>query len=1021
MGRFHKTTLGVIAATLAACAPSTSTVEGTVPGASGSFRILSCSLGCTSPAGGSISCSLSEVFQNQTLSFEFNKPVDPTSLSTTTVRVSRLDSGQVVPSLIEVDPVNPRKVNFRAKIAIGSDGEYAPGFEAFKTYRVFIRDTSLGTTVRATDGGGNSTRLECFVSATKGVLDTQPGPPSVQPFVEALDPVSKAVISSEPADGAVDVPQVARIRLEFDQIMDAGTLIDTVTGTSPTVKVRFDEDGDPGTIFDQVELPGVYGLAFDEAAGKTNFVFLPNPEFPSAGSDLLEPHKVIVSVSAGARDITGLPLTNPQTAVFAPVAADVPPVEVVDRFSGQTPIDLRGSSSVGEGFVIVGGAYQGRVLPVYGGGSGELGNLVVRSGETVVLSTGPTIPSRFGPRLAVGPIDSFGLITTEEEEIVAYQARTDTIDDYFLSMALPGEIPLEVDDGVFEFASLVIESGATLRFVGEVPARVFVRGIARVDGTISARGENGAQHLSTAGQGGSGARAGLGAGAGGDGGDRPDQAGGLLAAGGAFRGFNHPSGATVDVTGAAVDGRGGAAVGTDGGSGGGISWPPVFPGPSTLDLGSLSTSGFLNLICSAVEVGATGAGGSYSTSGSAGTYQTPAPAFGVPPAPPAAIASTDLLRADEIDLDPDRGGTLLGGAGGGGGGAGIQGTTTNGNPANMCLPNPPALFLVINGYLDGSGGGGGAGGGAFQFQAGRSMTLGGLVDVRGGTGSGIPLCIPVNDGCWMAPGGGGSGGALLLQTRTVDFGSATNVLDVRGGAGGVNGNTLSRGGDGGAGIMRIETLPQLQFSALSAAIQPKTGGVGQPATDDVVSIGEFAPPTQGPGRFSGFTSCWQRPDSGLFGFDFAPDDFSDADPANWNYAWNLRVELDTGEVVDWRGDSGPINDEFGMDLATLSGNSVGSSPLVVRFQGLRFLLSAQDPCNVDETLLGGGTVEDDSLTAWLASPDELDTYWGQFVSPEIADARRPNAFRVQIIFDPEAPNADRIDSVVEYTVTVQPR
>jgi hypothetical protein len=43
------------------------------------------------------------------------------------------------------------------------------------------------------------------------------------------------------------------------------------------------------------------------------------------------------------------------------------------------------------------------------------------------------------------------------------------------------------------------------------------------------------------------------------------------------------------------------------------------------------------------------------------------------------------------------------------------------------------------------------------------------------------------------------------------------------------------------------------------------------------------------------------------------------------------------------------------------------------------------------------------------------------VTQEIADARRPNALRMQVVFDPTAPFAERIVSVVEFTVEVQPR
>jgi hypothetical protein len=1005
---------------LAGCGgPSNEDSTGVVTGATSSLHIISCSLGCSGPIDGTKSCTISDVFQNQTLTIEFNRPVDPNSVSLSSVRVTNFATGDVPPALVRVDPQNPRRVTYRPTIAIDDFGQYVPGFEAGEAYRVFVRGSGSGARIRATDGSPNITTLECFVVATKGLLDLQPGAPQASVFVDVLDGAGGSATSFL-ADGSVDVPLASRVRILFDEIMDAATLIDVVNGTSPAVRVRFDEDGDTATPNDQVALPGTFAIDFDEVAGTTELLFLPNPSLPSAGTGA-ELHRVVVDVLTTARDLAGDALTEPVRAVFTPQALPIPPVSLVETFEDFVPIAFAASSAVPEPLAILpGGSLRGRVLPGIAGGSGRLGDLVVRGGQTVVLGTGPDLVSRFGARLETGAVDDQGFATLEPDEIAAYHVRTQVLDNYTTDGNAPGAAAIEVADGLFEFASLVVEPGGVLSFEGENPPRLFVRGEVLVAGTIDVSGRSAPEHFSTAGFGGSVGGTRLGGGGGGDGADRPDQPAGsqmLPTQGPSFRGFDHAPGAVVVADGAAGGGRAG---GSEGGGGGGVRWPPVFPGPFVVNMGTLVNSSYLNLLCAAVEVGAPGAGGTYATVGSVGTYSTPAPAFGIPPAPPVAPVSPSVRTVDTLDLDPEVGGVLEGGAGGGGGGAGIQGTTTNGVAANNCIPSGAFPIKQITGYLDASGAAGGSGGGALALQSGRALAISGLLDASGGSGGSMPLCQPANDGCWAAPGGGGSGGALLLQAPRLTLSGAGASLDVSGGLGGVNGNTLSRGGNGGVGVVEVRTSEPIAEAAVLAELLPSLGGLGAPAVHDVLEIATFVPPAAGPGVLSGFTTCWIVPEAGLFGYDFAQDDVSDPDPAQWRFAWNLKVELDTGEVVDWRGDSGSITDEFDVDFATLVGNDLGSSPLVVRFQGVRANGPIQQPCTFDATA-PLGVAEPDSITPWVESIGELDDYWPTVAAPEVADARRPNAFRVQFVFDPTAPYAERIVSVVQLAVEVQPR
>lgn len=1009
---------------LASCGGATEDTTGLVPGTSSQMQLLSCSLACSGSPGGVQGCGISDVFVNQTLAFEFNRPVDAASLDSATLKVSELSTGQVPPARIEVDPDNARRVLYRPLVNFDDFGNLIPGLQSGASYRILIPGSGANR-IRSTSGSLNTTTVDCFMVASLGVLDLQPGPPKAQVFVEVFDPSTGVTTEQFPADGATDVSLSSRVRVQFDQLMDPASVLSTVTGESPSVTVRLDEDGLASTPGDQIPIPGSFVLQYDQFEDTTALVFRPEPNMPSAGIDLLEPHRVFVEVTSAARDFAGEPLVLPPSAVFTPLAVPLDPEVVVDRFVGLEPTNTNSTSAVLEPSELVGDSgLRGRVIPVLGGGSGRHGELIVRSGETVVLGTGPSLVTRFGVLLETGAVDDDGDPALFPEDVVAYHVQAEPLDDYVADGVAPGELPVVVDDGVFEFAQLVIEPGGRVLFEGANAPRVFVRGAALVSGTLDAAGRDGAEHASTDGLGGTGGSNRLAGGAGGDGGDRPDQPLGSQLTplqGANFRGFDHPDGTVVDTAGAAGAGRGGATAGSSGSGGGGAAWPPIFPGPSIVQLGTIDDASFLNDLCASVIVGGPGAGGSHVTAGGAAVYSVPSQAFGTPPEPVAATAEASLVRAFEVVLDPDRGGTLVGGAGGGGGGAGMQGTTTNGVPTNSCIPGGLIPIKQVTAYLDASGGAGGGGGGALQLHVGGLLEVRGLIDVSGGAGSGFGFCPnPLDsDPCWAAPGGGGSGGALLVQAREIDLSDSGPSFDVSGGEGGLNANTLSIGGAGGSGMIQVETPVALTSGAVASELASPVGGLGEPSATDVIFTSALADPLAGPARRSGFTTCWSLPEGGLFGFDFADDDFSAADPSEWSYAWNALVELDTGEVVQWRGDSGPINGELGSDLATAAGSQLGSSPLVVRFQGVRFDSVPTDYCSSDAEVAGGG-MDEASLTPWVEHPSELNDYWSTVVSQFEADARRPNAVRAQFVFDADAPLAERIVSVVQLDVVVQP-
>lgn len=491
------------------------------------------------------------------------------------------------------------------------------------------------------------------------------------------------------------------------------------------------------------------------------------------------------------------------------------------------------------------------------GGGGDLGALVVRSGQRLVISTDPEVPTVFGRDLIDGPVDAQGRPTTDPAFIRAYFVRLAPA-----RSAAGGLVPKSspapqvVSSGVFQFSSLVIEAGAVLDVVGKQPLRLLVSGSAEIAGTLLVDGEDAQGHSGDLGFGGAGARSAPGSGRGGDGGDRPDQTGTQLAQGQpgggfpGFFGFLHAPGAVVDPDGQPAQGRGGAVPlpGSDfGAAEGGVRWPSVFPGPTTQGLG-----GFVpNNICVSSQVGTPGAGGSYCFPGTSGSYAVPTPVVGTPPAPPAALPGAQLLKASTANINPDQGGRLLGGAGGGGGGTGIAGTKTNGAAFNCQVPLPPFTLQLVE-YFDASGAGGGSGGGALQLRVSERLVISGLIDVSGGRGGdGIEASSTSPFGFrTAAPGGGGSGGALLVQAGRLELTPGVPHFDLAGGQGGRNVWIAGlRGGQGGPGILQIETGAgqSLDPALVLPTVVTSSGSplIGLQSSDYLRISSGFVPPSPG--------------------------------------------------------------------------------------------------------------------------------------------------------------------------------
>eukprot|EP00003_Mantamonas_plastica_P000678 TRINITY_DN1052_c1_g1_i3.p1 TRINITY_DN1052_c1_g1~~TRINITY_DN1052_c1_g1_i3.p1 ORF type:complete len:363 (-),score=92.82 TRINITY_DN1052_c1_g1_i3:398-1486(-) len=139
-------------------------------------------------------------------------------------------------------------------------------------------------------------------------------------------------------------------------------------------------------------------------------------------------------------------------------------------------------------------------------------------------------------------------------------------------------------------------------------------------------------------------------------------------------------------------------------------------------------------------------------------------------------------------LGAGAGSQVTGGAGSGGGHGGIGGAS---NFEGTGSQGGPTYDDVMFPGMSGSGGGssllGGVGGGVIVIRAKWQMFHQGLIDVNGGSGTGIT---------GQGGGGGGSGGTVYIQARSL---SGSGDFQANGGSGGEPG-----GGGGGGGVIHFD-------------------------------------------------------------------------------------------------------------------------------------------------------------------------------------------------------------------------
>ena len=968
----------------------------------GQLQITSCSLSCGGGTGGTqISCGLNQVAVNETIVLDFSQEIDITSVTKNTFQIVDIATGKTPSGTFVLAQGNAKRLIFRPGLTFDATGSPVFGLEQQHSYQVLVRGTaqdSGGNFITSKGGKKNLSRLFCTVTAS-GIQDKIPGPPTLtatMDVITATDPMTGAVtetMSQKLSTGQIlnNVWNKSPLRLTFNDIMNPATLVNPITGTSPTVKVAIDPDGNTLDAGDQVAVFGTFTINLDQNNLQTSVIFTPSGGWPSSGSGSI-PRKIVVTIPPTILDLGGNAVANPGKRVFVPEFIPFTPVLLPNGGESFISTQLRDDANTG---ALWG---NGKLLRAMGGGSGELGPLVVTTANSPYILDTDSSTFSDNSMLFVGPGDP-----------------------------VPGTAPTKtVTDGIFEFSRLVIEPGAQLLVQGSQAARIFVRGIADIQsaGSLDARGGSPADQLTTPSghdsselAGGAGGVGGPGAGSGGQGADRAnDTNASLLLLGG----VSNPGAVNNGRPGIGVGGNPALAPGQ-----GGLRWPATAPANSS-DIGMF----VLDIVCKIDMVAGPGSGGGYSTDGLTGVPVivdpglNPNPTGLLAPSTPGGDSSTVTLTSEVRTLNPNLG-HLRGGAGGGGGGMQYLRSTSNGQGFPLCINS-----TGLKDYFTHSASGGGGGGGAIQLQAGASIRVDGTVLASGGDGgsnqNGV-LSPKVPD--QASPGGGGSGGAILLQSPSIQIAGVAGRVSVDKGRGGrgPGGTQGTMGGAGGFGLIRIESNTALNAAGEAANLlpyDPTPGSLsGGPTSSAILSIGTLNQGLSGPEGRSGAQSCWIIPEGSFFVLDFADDNL--ADPMNPVFAWDMDLVLTLPGVTPFSfRDINDVNNPIGLAPETLLGNDFGGvnkSVVSVRFQGAHFTKAVQNICNVDLTG-ASGEIDKDSVTPWLRTPSELNTYWDTVpgVTPELASKRRPNMFRYQIVFDGEAPFSGLVAGVTNLYVRATP-
>ncbi|MCA8970621.1 MAG: hypothetical protein KDC95_12585 [Planctomycetes bacterium] len=323
----------------AACSGSNATGGlGAACRGSSSLCLVSCSLGCSLEG-----CSIKSIPVNQRLVFRFSQPIDPASVSPSTVRLRSSQGEQPIGDLL----VQGSDVIF--KPAVLSSTEY--GFVANEEYSLEIAGGPGATaSIESISGDKLGARLACSLVTDLGVVDADGKPP----IGELVVPES---LSNVKADSLIVV--------EFSESINTLPFQNGGTGGTILYKVALPDSTAPnGCSRRYFPLPGTAALSEDPLTGRTRVVFRPSLLMPSEAC-------VQVEITDQIRDLSG---KSAESQVFDFV---VESRSIVDQYIEET------FAAAGKADKVRSGAAWGNGKLTVGrlGGSGVLGSFSAVDGK----------------------------------------------------------------------------------------------------------------------------------------------------------------------------------------------------------------------------------------------------------------------------------------------------------------------------------------------------------------------------------------------------------------------------------------------------------------------------------------------------------------------------------------------------------------------------------------------------------------------------------------------------------------
>ena len=382
-----------------------------------SFCVTSCNLGCT--LGG---CTLTNISENQPLTFIFNQDVDPAAVNFSSISISTVNGeparGQFV--------VQGKKVEFLPSISV-VNGLTEFGFRRNETYILNLGGEGSSNPVRSTSGDPLGTSLKCTLVASGGIID--------------FDGKAPRVVDMVPAPGSEDVGVNSSIVITFSEIIDMAPF---QGGTTATVPIKYNlkptrvsssggRECDVG--FPAILAEGVPQASVIQFQGHDVTQVVLQPVIPLPGGSCVE-----IVITNGVRDLAG---NSAETLVSRFLTEPLP----------------GGEKNVTENYQNAAKQNPDLSSGIWGGGV--------------------AIPGRIGWDGRHGPFDPI-IGTPLGNDVFVFS--TDSIQ--IPARLTPSAQPFIVTDGQFYFEEFVLPANFTIRFEGSNPARIFVMGRVQIDGRI---------------------------------------------------------------------------------------------------------------------------------------------------------------------------------------------------------------------------------------------------------------------------------------------------------------------------------------------------------------------------------------------------------------------------------------------------------------------------------------------------------------------------------------------------------